>query len=100
MIILPIELYKLKDIEDYERKISKTGNAKQDKIKAKYKYLEKKSLLEYYKTFYRNIKSGKIYNYIDLSKKYYNDNDYYDRINKMLNNFSKELENYFDNLKE
>ena len=98
--LLPIELYKLKDIENHEEKISKTGNAKQDKIKAKYKYLEKKSLLEYYKTFYRNIKSGKIYNYIDLNKKYYNDNDYYDRINKMLKNFSKELENYFDNLKE
>lgn len=98
--LLPIELYKLKDIENHEEKISKTGNAKQDKIKAKYKYLEKKSLLEYYKTFYRNIKSGKIYNYIDLNKKYYNDNDYYDRINKMLKKFSKELENYFDNLKE
>lgn len=98
--LLPLELYKLKDIEDYENIISKTGNIKQDKIKAKYKYLEKKSLLEYYKTFYRNIKTGKIYDYIDLNQKYYDDNDYYERINKMLDKFLIELENYFKNLKE
>lgn len=65
-----------------------------------YKYLEKRSLIEYYKTFYRNIKSGKIYNYIDLKKEYYGDNDYYAKINDMLVRFSKELEIYFENLKK
>lgn len=98
--LLPPNIYKLEDIQNYEKEISKNIDNEKDNEKAMYKYLEKRSLIEYYKTFYRNIKSGKIYNYIDLKKEYYGDNDYYAKINDMLVRFSKELEIYFENLKK
>ena len=97
--MLPIDLYKFEDILEYESTISKKRESGKDYTKAKYKYLEKRSLIEYYKTYYRNIKSGKIFDYIDLNKKYYKDNDYYKKISEMLKCFSEELEKYFENLK-
>ena len=97
--LLPIDLYKFEDILEYESIISKKRESGKDYTKAKYKYLEKRSLIEYYKTYYRNIKSGKIFDYIDLNKKYYKDNDYFKKISEMLKCFSEELEKYFENLK-
>ena len=97
--LLPIDLYKFDDILEYENTISKKGESSKDYDKAKYKYLEKRSLIEYYKTYYRNIKSGKIFDYIDLNKKYYKDKDYYKKMSEMLKSFSEELEEYFKNLK-
>lgn len=98
--LLPSNLIKFNDILSYEKSISKNHRDIQDYRSARYKYFEKKSLIEYYKSFYRNIKNGRIVDYIELNPIYYDDEDYYNNLNDMLNRFSKELEKYFEHLED
>lgn len=93
--LLPINLYYYNDILDYENKISKDKNKPKDIDAAKYKFNEKRSLIEYYKSYYKNIINKKIFNYLDIKKEYYLDDNYLIEITNMLNRFSKELELYF-----
>lgn len=98
--LLPSNLIKFDDILAYEKSISKKHQDLKDYQSARYKYLEKKSLVEYYKSFYRNIKNGRIVDYIELNPIYYDDEEYYDNLNGMLNRFSIELEKYFEQLED
>lgn len=93
--LVPINLYHYNDILNYENKISKNKNRQKDIEAAKYKFNEKKSLIEYYKSYYKNIINKKIFNYLDLKKEYYLDDNYLIEITDMLNRFSKELEIFF-----
>lgn len=93
--LVPINLYHYNDILNYENKISKNKNRQKDIEAAKYKFNEKKSLIEYYKSYYKNILNKKIFNYLDLKKEYYLDDNYLIEITDMLNRFSKELEIFF-----
>jgi len=95
----PENLSKLQDIKKYEKIISKEKNFEKDEKAAIYKFNEKRSLLEYYKSFYKHIKEGTIYNYLDLKKEYYEDEDWKERLEEMLENFSNELEEYFKQIK-
>lgn len=93
--LVPEKLYNYEQILKYEDKISKYKNEKNDIAAAKYKFNEKRSLIEYYKSYYKCITNKSIFNYLDIKKKYYLDDDYLKRISDMLNRFSKELEIYF-----
>lgn len=93
--LVPINLYHYNDILNYENKISKNKNRQKDIEAAKYKFNEKKSLIEYYKSYYKNIINNKIFNYLDLKKEYYLDDNYLIEITDMLNRFAKELEIFF-----
>ena len=97
--LLPEELAKLKDIRRYERIISKKKNVEKDEKAVIYKFNEKRSLLEYYKLYYKHVKDGTIYNYLDLKKEYYEDDDWKENIEKMLYKFTYELEEYFNQIK-
>lgn len=96
--LLPENLMEIKDIVLYEKKISKNNNCENDKKAARYKFNEKRSLIEYYKQYYRKIKEKKIYDYLDLKKEYYEDDNWLDEIERMLEKFSLELEKYFNQL--
>lgn len=93
--LLPINLYNYSDILNYENKISKDRNRTKDIAAAKYKFNEKRSLIEYYKSYYINIINKSIFNYLDIKNEYYLDDNYLTEITEMLNRFSKELEIYF-----
>ena len=64
----------------------------------RYKYIEKKSLIEYYKLFQKNITNGEIYRYLNLHPAYFKNKDYRRKYDKMLHNFSLEIENYVNYL--
>lgn len=67
---------------------------------ANYKYVEKKSLVDYYKIFNKKIEEGDIYNYLYLSPIYFTDiPDYLEKYDKMLKKFSMEIKKYINNLK-
>lgn len=93
--LLPVEIYNFKDILKYEFKISKKHNEKNDFQAALYKFNEKRSLIEYYKSYYYSIKDGSIFNYLDMKQEYYEDENYIAEITNMLNKFASELEKYF-----
>lgn len=98
--LLPENLIELKDILKYENEISKIKNIQNDEKAARYKFNEKRSLIEYYKQFYKKIENHTIYNYLDLKKEYYEDDNWKDQIENMLIRFRNELEKYFGQLKE
>ena len=93
--LLPIDAYNYNDILKYEYQISKNKNKKNDISAALYKFNEKRSLIEYYKSYYKNIKNRNIFNYLDMKMEYYEDDNYLMQIKDMLDRFSKELEIYF-----
>lgn len=98
--MLPMKLNKFDSIAKLERKIVKLGKESKIDNYARYKYNEKKSLLEYYKRYYELIENKKVYNYLDLNPKYFEDADYLEKINRMLNKFKKELNIYFEEMEE
>lgn len=93
--LLPVEKYSFKEILKYECKISKNHNEKNDFEAAIYKFNEKRSLVEYYKSYYYSINDGSIFNYLDMKQEYYEDENYIAEITNMLNRFASELEKYF-----
>ena len=97
--LLPENLISLKDIINYEIKISKDNDADKDKKASIYKFNEKRSLIEYYKLFYKHIKEGTIYDYLDLKKEYFEEENWQQEIKTMLDKFAEELEEYFNQLK-
>lgn len=60
---------------------------------SKYKYIEKKSLLQYYKEFKNKIETGDIYKYLELSP-IICDSNYKSKYNMMLTKFSNEIDEY------
>ena len=97
--LLPENQIVLKEIQRYEISISKNKNYENDRKAAVYKFNEKRSLIEYYKQFYKKIDDGTIYNYLDLKKDYYEDDNWKEKIEEMLNKFKCELKKYFSQLK-
>ncbi len=76
-------------------------NKSQKYIKSltRYKYIEKKSLVDYYKIFAKKIDNGEIYNYLYLNPNYFRETpDYLEKYDKLLKKFKKEIENYINNL--
>ena len=98
--LLPENLIELKDISKYENEISKIKNIQNDEKASRYKFNEKRSLIEYYKQFYEKIENHTIYNYLDLKKEYYEDDNWKEELENMLNKFRNELKKYFGQLKE
>lgn len=96
--MLPAKMRKRQDILRYERQISKPNKEHLVSKYANYKYIEKKSLLEYYERYYELICNGNIYNYLDLNPKYFEEEDYFNRIKKMLKKFGEEIKNYLDSM--
>ena len=96
--MLPAKMRKRQDILRYERQISKPNKEHLVSKYANYKYIEKKSLLEYYGRYYELICNGNIYNYLDLNPKYFEEEDYFNRIEKMLKKFGKEIKKYLDSM--
>lgn len=94
MYMVPYNISLFDDFLKYEKNIAKNDNYMKIKKSANYKYIEKKSLLEYYKTYSSLIEEGKIYKYLDLHPKYFEDIDYYANIEKMLKKFKKEIDVY------
>lgn len=94
--LLPIDIFNYSDILKLENKISKNKNKKNDIAASIYKFNEKRSLIEYYKSYYKYIKNGSIFNYLDMKIEYYEDENYLIQVGDMLNRFSKELELYFE----
>ena len=97
--LVPINLYNLKDILEYENKISKNNDKIKDEKAAVYKYNEKRSLLEYYRLYYDKIQNSEIYNYLDLKKEYYEDENWIKNIENMLKQFCGEVDIYFKSIK-
>ena len=61
-----------------------------------FKFKEKKSLLEYYRTFLSLINSGEIFFYLDLNAEIFiHDPEYISKYKKMLSKFKNELDYYF-----
>lgn len=96
--MLPANLKNRSKIIKYEKKISKPNKEYLITKYANYKYMEKKSLLEYYERYHMLIKTGEIYNYLDLNPKYFEEMNYYDRIEKMLEKFGQEIEKYLNSM--
>lgn len=76
--------------EKYDSEYDMKYNYKDKKL---YPYL--KSSYAYYKEFYEKIKDGSIYLELDIKKNYYEDDEYLDKTERMLNKFSEELEIFF-----
>jgi hypothetical protein len=64
--------------------------------KRSYTYHEKKSLIEYYKRFKKEIDGESIFDYLDgIHKKYFDDDELFiDKLDSMLRKFSAELHDY------
>lgn len=92
--MLPPKFKNKNQIMNYEKHISKINKEHLIKKYANYKFIEKKSLLEYYERYSQLIETNEIYNYLDLNPKYFNEIDYYDKIENMLNKFKKEIDRY------
>ena len=96
--IVPYNILNLNKIKKHEYD---TGTIKQEQYiedLSKYRYIEKKSLVEYYKLFKTNIDNGKIFNYLNLNPKFFKEKNYMQLYNTMLTKFSKEIENYINEL--
>lgn len=98
LYMLPSKLRTKDKIFKYESEISKSNKEHLVLKYANYKYIEKKSLLEYYERYYRLIENGEIYNYLDLNPKYFLETDYYERITLMLTKFKVEIEKYLNSM--
>ena len=98
--MLPFKIRKKESIIKYENKISKPGKEHLIYKYANYKYLEKKSLLEYYERYRELIITGHIYEYLDLNPKYFDEKDYFNRIDTMLKKFEKEIKKYLDSMED
>ena len=98
--MLPSKLRSKNKIFEYEKKITKPNKEHLILKYANYKFIEKKSLLEYYERYLQLIRTKKIYNYLDLNPKYFEEEDYYIRIDRMLKKFGEEIENYLNNMEK
>ena len=63
---------------------------------SQYKFIEKKSLLVYYKEFYDRILDDSITSYLELSPLFENSDMLYIEYKKMLIRFSSEIKKYLD----
>lgn len=91
--ILPPNLSSFNSIINYEQIYGQ--NTDKCQLVSKYKYLEKQSLIQYYKEFKDKIYSGEIYRYLELSPILFN-NDYKKEYNRMLFKFAQEIDQYMD----
>lgn len=98
--MLPLKMRKREDIVNYEKQISKPNKNHLVNKYAIYKYIKKKSLLEYYERYYDLVITGNIYNYLDLNPKFFEEKDYFDRIDKMIKKFAKEIKKYLDSMEK
>lgn len=91
--ILPLNISLLNSIIDYEKKYGE--RADKCLLISRYKYLEKQSLIQYYKEFKDKINSGGIYRYLELSPIFFT-NNYKKEYDRMLFKFAKEIEKYIN----
>lgn len=86
-------------IHNYEKE---NGDSKKlDTINnfALYRYIEKRSLIQYYKLYKKNIQNSNIYKYLNLNPLYFSsDANYKDKYDRMLKKFATEIENYIQTL--
>lgn len=86
-------------ILEVENQYSYNKSEQYIKSLAHYRYIEKKSLIDYYRIFAKKIDTGDIYNYLYLNPNYFKETpDYLEKYNKLLIKFKNEIENYINNL--
>lgn len=94
--LIPPTVIKKIEISDYY----KLKCIEKDKIYSKeteqYLFEEKNSLIAYYLKYMKAIETNDIYNYLDISERFFDDSAYIDKIRKMLRNFSKEIKRYLN----
>lgn len=91
--ILPLNISSLNSIIDYEKKYGQRLD--KSLLISRYKYLEKQSLIQYYKEFKDKINSGEIYRYLELSPIFFT-NNYKKEYNRMLLKFVQEIDKYIN----
>lgn len=96
--IVPSNLFDFNNLVKYETETGLSFEKKYIEDLCKYRYIEKKSLIEYYKLFKKNIDNGEIFKYLNLHPKYFNEIDYMQKYNNMLSNFSQEINEYINSL--
>lgn len=89
--IVPNDISSLKEIERFENKYG--INMEKGKKISLYKFVEKQSLLQYYKEFNEKIITKEIYRYLELSPLIL-DKEYREKYDRMLSKFAKEIEAY------
>lgn len=89
--IVPYNISSLHEIVKYE--LSNGIDPKKNEEISYYKFIEKQSLLQYYKEFRKKIVSNDIYKYLELSPMFL-ENDYRRRYDKMLLKFKEEIDKY------
>lgn len=86
-------------ILEIEKRFGYDKNKQYLKSLAHYKFIEKKSLIDYYKIFAKKIDNGEIYNYLYLNPNYFKDTpDYMEEYDQMLKMFKKEIDIYINHL--
>lgn len=96
--IVPYNLYNFNNIVNYEKETGLSSEIEFINDLSRYRYIEKKSLIEYYKLFKNNIDNGEIFKYLNLNPKYFKEKDYMKKYNAMLSKFSSEVGSYVDML--
>ena len=98
--ILPENLLNYENIINYEYANGDSKNRTNSEKFAIYRFVEKKSLIQYYILFNNSIKNKDIYKYLNLNPKFfYNDKDYVKKYERMLHKFSNEIELYIKKMK-
>lgn len=82
------------DNEEYDVKYNAPYNTTLANCDPKFKS-DFKSANEYFRTFNEKIKNGTIFNFINISKKYYDNKDYLELTKKMLDDFGREIDKFY-----
>ena len=92
--VLPYNISSYGEIVKYEKLngVQKGGKIVEDICL--YKFIEKKSLLQYYAEFKSRIDNGTIFSYLELSPTILGDKSDYENYIKMLSKFSDEIDTY------
>lgn len=97
--ILPYNISSYDEIVKYEKLNGVQKSGKIVENISLYKFIEKKSLLQYYSEFKTRIDNGTIFSYLELSPKILSDKSDYESYIKMLSKFSDEIDNYISQQK-
>ncbi|MDD3122472.1 MAG: 7-cyano-7-deazaguanine synthase [Candidatus Izemoplasmatales bacterium] len=85
------------DLDDYDANYYFDDIQIANASSKRYMLHQEKSLKEYYMRFNKEIKSGRIFIYLEgIEEKYYSSTEYLHCLKEMLNQFSLELEKYYE----
>ena len=98
--ILPEEILSYKSIIKHETSEGDTQDEAKIKKYSLYRYIEKRSLIQYYTLYKKAIENGEIYKYLNLNPRYFKDDlDYIKKYNRLLTKFASEIDTYIKRMK-